>query len=194
MIPRFDRVTISSVCLGMIFFRRPVSTFRDHARGGPTRAASDDRRPLVQEWRFLLPFRRDLYGRQRRRSRRFQGAVTPARLFARAWHHDDLADAVPAVTRQGRWLRHLGLLRRRSTIRHARRLRRVHPWLQATRHPRHYRSRRQPHLRYASLVSPGTKLQGLAISRLVCLGRQEASQRRQGHGLSRRAEIDLDAR
>src|SRR4051795_3012398 len=72
---------MSSLCLGMIFFGKEVSTFPDHARGGPTRAASDDRRPLVQEWRFLLPFRRDLYGRQRRRRRGFQGAVSPARLF-----------------------------------------------------------------------------------------------------------------
>src|SRR4051812_32761923 len=103
----------------MIFFGNPVSTFPDPARGGPTRAASDDRRPLVQEWRFLLPFRRDLYGRQRRRSWRFQGAVAPAGLFARAWHHDDMADAFPAVARQGRWLRHLRVLRRRSAIRHA---------------------------------------------------------------------------
>ena len=109
-------------------------------------------------------------------------------------HHRDLADAVPAVARQGRRLRHLGLLRRRSALRHARRLRRVHPWLPAARHPRHHRSRRQPHLRSASLVSRGAQLEGFAISRLVCLVRQEAGQCRQGHGVSRRAEIDLDAR
>ena len=54
-----------------------------------------------------------------------------------------------------RRLRHIGLLRRRSALRHARRLRRVHPWLQAARHPRHHRSRRQPHLRSASLVQGG---------------------------------------
>src|ERR1700694_3674577 len=46
---------------------------------------------------------------------------------------------VPALTRQGRRLRYLGLLWRRSALRHARRLCRVHPWLPATRHPRHHR-------------------------------------------------------
>ncbi len=80
----------------------------------------------------------------------FKGPAAPAGLSARAWHHRDLADAVPAVARQGRRLRHLGLLRRRSALRHARRLRRIHPWLPAARHPRHHRSRRQPHLRSAS--------------------------------------------
>ena len=40
----------------------------------------------------------------------------------------------------------------------------------------------------------GAQLKGLEISRLVCLGRQEAGQRQQGHGVSRRAEIDLDPR
>ena len=61
-------------------------------------------------------------------------------------------------------------------------------------HARHHRSRRQPHLRSARLVSAGASLEGFALPRLVCLGRQEAGQCRQGHGVSRRAEIDLDAR
>ena len=73
-----------------------------------------------------------------------------------------------------RRLRHLRLLRRRSALRHARRLRRVHPRLQAARHPR------------ASSISssttpptsiPGSKPRaarsGFALPRLVCLGRQE---------------------
>ena len=38
------------------------------------------------------------------------------------------------------------------------------------------------------------KLKGFAASRLVCLVRQEARQCQQGHGVSRRAEIDMDAR
>ena len=46
----------------------------------------------------------------------------------------------------------------------------------------------------ASLVSRRAKLQGFAVSRLVRLVRQEARQCRQGHGVSRRAEIDMDAR
>src|SRR3954452_6066708 len=110
-----------------------VSTFPDHAptRGGPTRPALDDRRSLVQERHLLLPFRRHLYGRQRRWNRRFQGLAAPAGLLAWPRRHYGLADAVPAVTRQGRRLRHLRLLRRRSTLRHAWRLRRVHTWLRA---------------------------------------------------------------
>ena len=103
----------------------------------------------------LLSVRRHLYGRQRRRHRRFQGPAAAAGLSAGPRHHHDLADAVPALARQGRRLRHLRLLRRRSALRHARRLRRVHPWLPAARHPRDHRSRRQPHLRSARLVSAG---------------------------------------
>ncbi len=38
------------------------------------------------------------------------------------------------------------------------------------------------------------QLEGFALSRLVRLGRQEARQCRQGHGVSRRAEIDMDPR
>ena len=117
------------------------------------RAAPHDRRPLVQERRDLLPFRRHLYGRQWRRHRRFQGPVAAAGLSAWARHHRDLADAVPAVARQGRRLRHLRLLWRRSALRHAGRLRRIHPWLPAARHPRDHRPRRQSHLRPACVVS-----------------------------------------
>ena len=69
----------------------------------------------------------------------------------------------------------------------------IHPWLQAARHPRHHRSRRQPHFRPASLVSRGATSEGFALSRLVCLVRQEAGQCQYRHGVSRRAEIDLDA-
>ncbi len=132
---------------------------------------SCDRRPLVQERRDLLPIRQHLYGCKRRRHRRLQGPIATAGLPARARHHRDLADAVPAFARQGRWLRHLRLLRRRSALRHARRFCRVHPWLPAARHPCHHRPRRQPHLRPAPLVSRGAQLEGFAPSRLVCLVR-----------------------
>ena len=155
---------------------------------------SDDRRPLVQEQRHLLPLRRHLHGRQRRRHRRLQGAVAPARLPARPWHHHDLADALSALARQGRRLRYRRLLRRRSPLRHAWRLRRVHPWLQAARHPRHHRSRGQSHLERTCLVQVGAERKGFTLSRLVRLGRPEARRSRQGHGVSRRAEIDLVAR
>ena len=40
----------------------------------------------------------------------------------------------------------------------------------------------------------GAARQGFALSRLVCLVRQEAGQCQHRHGVSRRAEIDLDAR
>ena len=106
---------------------------------------------------FLLPVRRHLHGRQRRRRRRLQGPDAPAGLSARPRRHRDLADAVSAVARQGRRLRHLRLLRRRSALRHARRLRRIHPWLPAARHPRDHRPRRQPHLRPAPVVSGGAQ-------------------------------------
>jgi len=84
----------------------------------------------------------------------FTGIVAPVGLSAGPWYHHDLADAVPpAVARQGRWLRYLRLLWREPAIRHAGRLRRIHPWLPATRHPRHHRpSSSNPHLGCASVV------------------------------------------
>src|ERR1051326_5011758 len=44
---------------------------------------ADDQRPLVQERGRLLPFGRDLYGRQRRRRRRFFRPDAAARLSPR---------------------------------------------------------------------------------------------------------------
>ena len=41
-------------------------------------AALHDRRPLVQEQHFLLPFRRELYGCERGRDRGLQGATAAA--------------------------------------------------------------------------------------------------------------------
>nr|WP_246729467.1 alpha-amylase family glycosyl hydrolase [Bradyrhizobium sp. BR2003] len=61
-----------------------------------------DRRPLVQEWRDLLPLRRHLHGCQWRRRRRFQRLAAATGLSARARHHRDLADAVSAFAQQGR--------------------------------------------------------------------------------------------
>ena len=57
----------------------------------------------------------------------------------------------------GRRLRHLGLLRRRSALRHARRFRRIRAWRQAARHPRDHRPGRQSHVRRASVVSGGAR-------------------------------------
>ena len=65
---------------------------------------------------------------------------------------------------------------------------------QAARHPRDHRPRRQSHLRPASLVSGGTPRSELEIPRLVRLVRKSAANAEPGHGVSRRAEIDLDAR
>ena len=65
---------------------------------------------------------------------------------------------------------------------------------QAARHARHHRSRGQSHLRPAPLVSGGAQRSEIEVSRLVRLGRQAAGQCQQRHGVSRRAEIDLDPR
>src|SRR5947209_8446224 len=94
--------------------RRPLTAGEDEA--DPRGLPQYDRRPLVQKRRVLLPFGRDLHGRQWRRYRRLQRPAAPPGLLAGSWHHHDLADAVSTVARQGRWLRHLRLLRRRSSI------------------------------------------------------------------------------
>ena len=94
-----------------------------------------------------------------------------------------------------RRLRHLRLLRRRSALRHARRFRRVHACAQAARHPRDHRSGRQPHLRRASLVSGGAARSTDSKYRdWYVWSTEEAGRCQQGHGVSRRAEVDLDAR
>src|ERR1700722_5533091 len=75
----------------------PLRVVRRDLWGCPTH----DRRSLVQERRALLPLGRYLHGCQWRRGRRLQGAFTSTGLSAGARHHRDLADAVPAVARQG---------------------------------------------------------------------------------------------
>src|SRR5262245_56806845 len=91
-----------------------------------------------------------------------------------------------------RRLRRVRLLRRRSALRHHRRFRRVHPWRQAARHTRSHRSRGQPHLERTSLVQGGAQGSQVAVPRLVRLVEEEAAARRPRHGVSGRAEIDLE--
>ena len=153
-----------------------------------------DQRPLVQERDHLLPVGRHLHGCQWRRHRRFHRADAAARLPARARHHRDLADAVSGLAASRRRLRRRRLLRRRSALRHPRRFRRIHPRRQAARHPGADRSRGQSHLERASLVQGGAPRPELEIPRLVCLVEEEAGEREQRHGVSRRAEIDLELR
>src|SRR5712664_2316884 len=62
----------------------------------PTPAIND---LWLQERGHLLPVRRHVHVRQRRRHRRLRGADAPPRLPARARHHRDLADAVPELAR-----------------------------------------------------------------------------------------------
>ena len=79
-------------------------------------------------------------------------------------------------------------------LRHARRFRRVHPRGQAARHPRADRSRRQPHLRTASVVSGSAARSEFAnIATGMSGRRRNPPDAGQGHGVSRRAEVDLDA-
>src|SRR5690348_8647770 len=77
-------------------------------------AQSDDQRPLVQECRHLLPISRNLHGREWRRRWRFPRLDASPGLFARAWRYGNLANAIPNLSGTGRWLRHFGLLRRKS--------------------------------------------------------------------------------
>ena len=158
------------------------------------RVPAGDQGPLVQERGHLLPVRRHLHGRQRRRHRRLRGADAPPRLPARARHHRDLADAVPELARAGRRLRHLRLLRGEPGARDPGRLRRVHARGQAAGHPGDHRPGRQPHLGPAPVVPGGPARSSVPVPRLVRLVREEAGQRQYRHGVPRRAEVDLDLR
>ena len=81
-----------------------------------------------------------------------------------------------------------------SGIRDARGLRRVHARRQAARHPGDHRPGRQPHLRPAPVVSGRAPGPQLPLPRLVRLVSHATAQCEPGHGVSRRAEVDLDVR
>ena len=102
--------------------------------------------PVVEERRRLLPRRRDLPRRQRRRVRRLPrpdpADRPPGRLGVTCiWLMPFYPTAGPR-----RRLRHHRLLRRRPAAGHARRLRRVHPHRPRPRHAGDRRPRGQPHL------------------------------------------------
>ena len=160
----------------------------------PARNWPDDQRPLVQECCDLLPVRRHLHGLQRRRHRRLQGFDAPSRLSARPRRHGHLADAIPGLAASRRRLRRLRLLRRRSPLRHARRFCRVHAWREAARHSCADRSRGQPHVRSTPLVQGRAQGSQFEVPRLVRLVKEEAATSGSRHGLSGRAEVDLELR
>ena len=79
-------------------------------------------------------------------------------------------------------------------IRNIRRLRRIHPGLQAARDARAYRPGRKPHLERASLVSGGMPRSSIEVSRLVRLVKEEAEECRIRSCLSRSAEVHMGLR
>src|ERR1017187_7831235 len=99
----------------------------------PLKVSSYDQRSLVQERHHLLPLCCYLYGCKRRRRRRLPGPAAPPRLSQWNGNHGALADAVSAVSMQRCRLRYRRLLRRGSTIRNFRGLRRSYTWMQAAR-------------------------------------------------------------
>ena len=115
----------------------------------------------------------------------FQGLDAPAGLPARARRHRLWLMPFQTSPLPRRRLRHRRLLRRRSALRHPRRLRRVHPRREAARHARADRPRRQPHLGRASVVPGGAPRSAVEVPRLVRLVEEEAAARRRGRGVSR---------
>ena len=139
-------------------------------------------RPVVEEHGLLLPGRRDVLRRERRRDRGLRGAHPPRRLPRVARRRLHLVDAVLSDTQPRRRLRHHRLLRRRQPPRDARRLRGLHAHRQRARRPRDRRPRRQPHLLAAPLVPVRTLGPRLQVPGLVRVGRREARGRAgQGH-------------
>ena len=103
--------------------RRPARRARPApSRHDPLRERQGDERRLVEELRLLLPRRRDLPRRRRRRLRGLPGPVRPHRLPRRAGRRLPVAHAVHALAPARRRLRHHRLLRSRPPARHARRL------------------------------------------------------------------------
>ena len=146
---------------------------------------SRDRRPLVQERDHLLPRRREVHGRNGDGVGDFVGLTRRLDYLAGLgvtciW----LQPFYPSPNRDNGY-DVVGLLRRPSQARHARRLRRVHEPRRAARHARDRRSGRQPHLRPASVVPGGAQGPAVAVPRLVRLVEEAAARLEQGHGVSR---------
>ena len=147
----------------------------------------------MEERRRLLPGRRDLRRRQRRRLRRLPRPDPADRPPAPAGCHVHLADALLPVAGQGRRLRHHRLLRRRPAAGHARRRRRAGPHGPRPRHARDRRPGGQPHLRRAPVVRGGAQQPRLAQARLVHLVRRGARRRGRGRRLPRPGDQHLGA-
>ena len=115
----------------------------------------------------FLDWRRRRHGRPARPGR-------ADRLPRRHRRHRPLAHALLPDARPRRRLRHHRLLRRRPPPRHARRLRRGRPDRPGPRHAGDRRPGREPHLRPAPVV-PGRPVRpGVALPRLVRVGRRAA--------------------
>ena len=148
-------------------------------------------RPLVEERGPLLPRRRDVPGLRRRRLRRPPGPDRAHRLPRRHRRLVPVADAVLPLAAQGRRLRHLRLLRRRPAARDPRRLRRARAHRARPRHPRDRRPGDEPHLRPAPVVPGRARRQGLALPRLLRLGRREAAGEARRPRLPRQGGLQL---
>src|SRR5215213_1511941 len=147
----------------------------------------------MEERRHLLRGCRAVRRRQRRRRRRLPGPHRQGRVPGRARGDLHLADAVLPDPEQGQRLRHQRLLRRRPPPRHPRRLRRVPPGGPLAGHPGDSRPGRQTHLRPAPVVPVSPARGGLALPRLLRLGRR-AARLAQGRGLPRRRGLQLGLR
>src|SRR5271154_4434174 len=151
-----------------------------------------DQRSLVQERNYLLPIDCHLPGCRWRWYWRFSGSHEAARLPAGPRCYGHLADALPAVPRQGRRLRCCRLLRGESPLRYAGRFRGVYQGLQSTWTARHDRPGGQPHVGPASLVSGSAPRPQVQVSRLVCVVKEETQECRLRDCISRGTEEHVD--
>ena len=148
---------------------------------------------MVAAGRLLSDLSAQLCRRQRRRHRRLPGDDRQAGLPARPRRRCDLAVAALSVAIPRLRLRHLRLHGRRPRVRLARRLHSAFSRGARPRHARRARSRAQPHVRSASLVSQVALEPRQPETRLVRLARRQGRRPSQQLGLDlRRLGWELD--
>ena len=116
-----------------------------------------------------------------------------ARLRQGSRSDRDLGDAVLSLAAARRRLRHLRLSRHQSVLRRAEGFQGFRQGGARSRHPRHHRTRHQPHVRPASLVPTRPRRQArIGGARLLRLVRHREEVRGHTHHLPRHGKVQLD--
>ena len=140
------------------------------------REGDDDGRQcgMVARLRHLSGLSALVSGHDRRRQRRPAGHNAARRAYRFAGRRCDLAVAVLQIPHGRHGLRHIGLLRRRSDVRHDRGFRRAGGRSPSARIEADHRPGAFPFFRSPPLVHRKPGRPGKPQGRLVCLGRSEA--------------------